>query len=1084
MKRIEYNVLKMMVLGIGLSFAVQVDASSVPSKRIKLVSGFIKEKGVAGLRRQLAVWNESGYTIDVDQNALNTLAHVFHISPDEASVYIADLNAHLSSGKGGSSGGASIGANGGTGFGSGSGPGSGGQGYGPGGTENGVAGKENGQAGGMIPGFSEGGIGEKGNGPGESNQPPFIPIKNDDEESVPPAPPMPGEKEKPTEKKVEQKKEKRAFEYTLPLVSGDVSLSEKEKVASDALFLAVLNRVMQTAYGDKQTKISDIVIDERGAATGPFDALATAIKVPSDREKMKVVMPLNGFEAYYLYLKDRFIALAGYQETYKKRKELRDLLGSEAGDGSLKKFITEKIQYVDLDSLYAALTKKSDLLNAWIQLFEPCFFDHDLVKDTQVRRTLETILINSIVARRSPEAIARARQITSDELSETLILDLLTEVTKEMPAQTQDVAQGEQHSEHEEGPNSLTDPIKKEKTKSLLNAFFSKAKPSAQSSTKEKTIFSLTKDYVFVLYDRLNRLRVNPRFCKEFDILGLTAAQQYQAAAAKGGVNGRLAIPLLLWLGFLETTKTARDCRDIALKQLFFDKEDLEGVLKDPRVVSAFTALFDFHMQEQKKNRKKINVGEFLNKEFPAQKDIRGLRSVLNRLESIVGSSATLTGLKGLCDSINIQKDTFLSMLNRIIDEQKGTPVHTDTVGAVAKIIEDYNKANEKKSAIIGIITQAKKEYQRTKKPVTKILYDGLMAANKKLNVMPAFKMQDMFFGLSRMPDTFYSLFSSSSFIGSGTELAKIVTKQEFRNYMVAYGLLLDVFKQAYRDSALLRNALEAMNQGVVKASERYPDAIATSNEMKALINTGLYKGTLQSLITALDRKDVQGMNEALTTFVTADPINPLGNTKQRAEFNTLLEDMKSSLAQQSLQKMITSIEVLNSGSGECPESAPDCLIPGISLNEKDVKRHNALFYQGLQNVLTPIVALLKPQGKAITPKQFKELDIEALKTAFTVLVEKTKNLVATPFFTSYWKQKTVPGQLNSEQQEMVKKVQAYADSFVESVMNLQKAVSVTQSPSSNGAGAPVSPGGIPPAPPMPGGEQGGIPLPPPPPGF
>lgn len=857
---------------------------------------------------------------------------------------------------------------------------------------------------------------------------------------------------------------------------------------------------MQTAYDVQQTKIIDIVIDEKAIASDPQELLVPTIPVEKTVMRMKNPPLNNGFEAYYYYLKDRLIALVGYKQEFKARNELRQILGSEEGDGTLKKFFDEKISSQKNTNFYAELiTQNSNLLTSWITLWSPCFYNQTTITLDKTKRILETILINAIVAYRASSTITRPSQILSDGLVEKSILEFLSVIAKEAPqtiTQAPPEAESKENAETENEKESESIIQKKKETEQKLNKFLlSKTKPPSTQAIQETENYSLpsfSKDYALHLYDLLNRLRVNQEFCREFDIIGFNANKNFKAITGKpgGGVAGRTAIPLLIWLGVLETTKRSSDFRDIATAQLVFDKSDLEPELK--ALKKLLDALFDFHMKELKRNKKKIDIGELFNREILELKDIKALLALCKRVASIIEPSTILTRLQDSLGQPTLNSDTILALLNELIEKEKGQKLENNTAGTIRKFVEAYNKINAKKILIIEILQKAKTAYEKTKKFVTDDLYKGIAAL--KPQPISTYKLKDEFYGISRMPDTLYALFANKALLGSGTELSKIIPKTEFRRYVLPYGLLLNVIKESYNDTVVLRNALEAMNAGAVKATERYPDAIGGSSEVKTLINTGLYKGTLRDLIAALEAKDIESLRNSIITYLNQDRINPLADNQKKIDINKLLTEMSGALAQQFVAEVVTSIEVLNSGSGVCPETSPNCLIPGLSLDERDkkIKTRNALLYKGLEGQFKSVLTMLKPGGSTINAEQLKNLSLEKLKTEFTKVTTHVTNVIKTPFYNQLWINK------EADQKDIIQKIEAFEASFIATITNLQKNSGTSVQPSGTTGGIPTPPSGffppppppppgeetqfIPPPPPLPGGTEEGAGAPPPPP--
>lgn len=884
------------------------------------------------------------------------------------------------------------------------------------------------------------------------------------------------------------------FEYTLE-IEPLAQLTQEEKVKSDEVLLYCIMRLMQNSYNAEQTKFEDIWIDDKGVASDSFLLVDANTAKTLGTEPMKVIKPINGFELLWLVIKDRLIGIVGILEQYKKRAALRDLLGTEESDGSLKKFIDKELHSSSLNILYEKLNSpKQELLRAWIGLFEPCFFDKNIFDNVKIRRALETILINIIASRRNAIE-GRSYQITSDDAIKKILINMMAPL---LPLfEKQGMANEEPLASNEDEASSIVE--NKEKTKEVLEKFLgSKSKKNAVTPLgqikKHQRGAGLDKDYVLELYDQLNRLRVFEQFQKMFSIAGLDALKKYKVA--KSGIDQRILYPLLLWLFNDAAAKSMQTFRDIIKKQALFDAEDdeIKTIFENKDL---WDAIFDYHVKENKKNRKKVDLSAWLNNECKAAKDISSITKIVSRLKGIVDEQLLLkvVTLEKMFKEFVINGDAVLSLLQQIIkaDNESGS-LDGSVEEHIKKLIIAYNKVNEKKSIIIEFLKKLKQEYAITKKAVSSTIFD--FVANLKdpsknnAKVIAPFKLNELFYGIKRMPSNIYNLFSGKDFLGKSTLFTDIIPVDEFNNYMVPYGLLLAVIIESHNNVTQLSNALHAMNNGMVKAQEIYPESIK-STDNKALISKGLFKGIFNELIAALNQRDLKRVRSEIEKFVTQDPINPTKNSKFKEEFDRLLNNLIADLAQQFMVSYAIIAKVLNDGSAQCPENFEDCLITELPLKGISSKERvrNARIYQSFKGLLSEIVNLLNPNNKPLDAMGFQNLNIESIKTLFAQFLEKAKSVLEDKKFDSAW----ISNDKQAERENILIAIQSYCDGLINGIAGLK-----AQSGSSGNQAGIIPPPplpaqgedtnfGPPPPPPLPGqdGGDGFIPPPPPPPpGF
>jgi hypothetical protein len=870
------------------------------------------------------------------------------------------------------------------------------------------------------------------------------------------------------EEKAPEKELLRPFEYTLDVIALE-KVTPEEKNGSDELLLESLMKLMQFSYSDDQTSVKNFWIDENGISTEvPLVVTAqTAAKLKT--EPMNVVKPTDGFELVWFVLKDRLIGAVGLNDLFKKRAALRTLLGSEEAHGALKKFIDKELKSVALDALYEKLNdKKEAFLNKWIALFKPCFFDVTLLEKSKIRCMFETILINIVVARRVA-LTGTSYAITSNHVVKKLLNDFVRPLVL--------LFKKEELKEDEDSAGAVKSGLMNEQQ--LLEQ-----KQKKEEEQKRIKSISVGKDYVPELYDRFNRLRIYNDFQKMFEIAGCGAIASYNSQ--KSDIGKRTFYPLLLWLFNDNKIQSSKDFRDIVKKQALFELQtedpEIKTILEN---ADLWNAVFDYHMQETKKNRKKEDISVWINKECGSLNKVAELLRVIKRMKNVLSENKdsinSLNALEEELKKITISKDAILSSLKKVMSAENSLGVLDRSVESrIGKIIDTYNKENEKKSIVITFLHDLKRKYTQTKTPVTDMIFAFFTNTLKDPSIK-SFQLPQIFYGLNRMPSDIISRLAKV--LGKKTDFTQIISADDFNNYMQPYGLLLSVIREGQNKFIELSNALHAMNGGVIKQQALYPESLKTT-ENKTLVDKGIYKGKLKGLIDALDQKKLQKVRTEIEGYVNADSINPTRNYATNLEFNQLLNSFVANLAQQFMTSYGIFAKVLNDGSATCPEGFNDCLIPALPLSGKESLR-NARIYQSFKGQLTQIVAVLNPNNKPIDSVGLKNLNIEVLKSLFDQFLEKVKKTFEDKNFEKYW----ISSNKQSERVEVLGVIKDYCDGLINNIADLKLQVGSSAQPLPLTTGESTNQGGIipPPPPPFPGQEVNGgsvPPPPPPPPGF
>lgn len=904
-----------------------------------------------------------------------------------------------------------------------------------------------------------------------------------DESTNEPLPELLEDKDEVEEKPQEEKVVLKPFEYTLEPLDTINNLSPIEKVKSDELLMSILLRLMQVSFGAGHISLKSSWINQEGRVeeipNGYF-----AMKPAPGMQMMNMPKPSNGFEAQYLMIKEQLIAFVGLIDDFKKRKELRELLGSEESDGTLKIFIDSYVKNATFDTLYQQLIDKNqDLLKRWIKIFEPCFFDISLVKNIYNQRIIETVLINIIVGRKKSN-YGRSFEIASDHEVKTELLSLLNQLLLFIP---QSSAPEDDSETYEQEEQSILK--NKEDTKKLLDKFLSKKTGSYDQTVKTDTvstqelkkrdIISLDKDYVLELYDQFNRLRANSHFEKMFAIIGQEAINRYDKDQSPLKNN---FYPLLLWLFDREKIKVAAIFREMVKNQLFFNTEDpdIQTMFSD---MKPWNMLFDFHNVESKKYKKKIDVVGYINTELKLQKSIQTTRAIMQRLRSVVveQSLEKVKALQELLQSFDIKTDAVIDLLEDIIRNENAQSKLDGVIRMnLKKLINEYNAGNEKRVAIIEYLKNMKKLYENIKKPITKELYDTFERDNKKFKYISAFQVKPLFYDLYRMPATLYQQFVKIA--GKKQLVSDIISEDDFYNYVVPYGMVLKVLQESQSNITMLRNSLNAMNSGVIKSQELYADTISKNNEHKTIIQKGVYKGKLQGLIDAIVQGDPVKVRQEIDAFVMSDAINPAADSKYKELINTFV----SNLSIQNMMHYSVMMKVLNEGSAQCPDNSSTCLIgalpiEGGNISQKE-KVRNAHIYQKLAGLLTSLSTMFNPGNQPLSIEGLKNFDTNGMQQAIKDALEKIKTALEDKSLDNYWVDQKGK---ESERLQVLRSIENHFNEVMAVVMQLKSSVGMPVSSVLIPPHITQESGSFPPPPPpnpIDIEDEGVIPPPPPPP--
>lgn len=722
------------------------------------------------------------------------------------------------------------------------------------------------------------------------------------------------------------------------------------------------------------------------------------------------------FKAYLFYIKEMLIAKLGSNEKFKPRVQLYALIGEDDTPGDLFASIEKSLTYKSNEPLSAFLDRVrtehffTDAVRQFIALFASCVFDQN--KFTELFDSDGKLFVaNIVVTQRSVVSSPNLIQIIE---SQSTVLELFEQWIDQV------------------------------RTAYQVDATFSNV----------SEVLAL----MYAFRDAINLLRLNPQFLKFQPLLGKEMIEA--AKKLNNPVAQMQAIPLLdtlfsFEIPFFGAKPNIQSFFDSCKSQLFFTKEtNLEYIItKDDTPI--LQILFSTYGKLLTTKRLAIiDPYELINSRLQQAKTIKDVSTAITALKGAVDQPSRI---KRIFDEL--QRVDFEPNSDAIVEELQVIVGVKDLrfEKNLRKVLEKYRADKQNAKKALTILTEAKKLYQKTNKPVGQFI-----VAEFTKNIANKREFSD----IERTALSFKKIFETV--LGADT-VKKVVTVEELYKWIEPYGLLMSILKkfpdeakplESEKQLQLLLDSLEALNTGTVPVREY----VSPINPNSGIIKSGAYKGNLTEVIASILQYDFKAMKEQVAQLVAQAGVG----AEKTTEFNTIVDNAVQFLIMIVFDQIVKQLIELNKATGSI-------LIDGMPLFQGSLaeQKENLQAYRILEKAFIPLLEYLYPKDILADPGK---LDAEKVQN----IINKIKSSV----LLEVEKMSLGKERLKKVLNEYFSKLADNLKSIIESKKPTTDEVVVidTGTPSFSGVPLPPSSG-----PPPPGGFRSGPPPPPtggpPPPG-
>lgn len=720
-------------------------------------------------------------------------------------------------------------------------------------------------------------------------------------------------------------------------------------------------------------------------------ALSPAIKQESDSLLIDAIKEMALVAVSPKYVKEMSAILEGVLKSaaFKPKKALKDLI---APAGALAQYLTTIKDMQASGDLHEDLDPKrqSTAARNMAALFAPVMFDQSLLSSPDVLRDFAIIVMNCAVSQRTvTNNPGEGARILSDIQAATIIGEFLESV----------------------------------KADAGFKKFVQDTAAAKASKDKQPIVVVLTQDYIPGFAKELERLLVHQKFLKFADDKGML-----------GGKKTILAPDGLLAL--LSATDpsifNARRFRGAMAEQLYYDPSKLDDIVKEDGGDELKAALAD-HSRRLKEV--KITVIQLLNKELANVKTVWDIKNkiILARSRAITTEKEQQL-IAGILAALEAPKPDATLIGKNL----QSLGVAFEFVSKVKKIITDEMKKLE----ILGKVKAILEKAASQSKPVDAFLVQELKS------LLNAYQFSQLA-GTFRTVNSAYSVLIS--LIGKAA-LAKIVTLNDFYNWLYEYGVLTQLFKSLPAEAKgmtaqqvldRLVASLISMNTGEIKSNQTYYSTIKTVDNQQ-IITANKYKGKLTDSINAINNFDFEQLRNLVTQFVAQAHIG----IETNPEFVQMMDETIQFLVKTAIDELIRQLQLLSMGEGSYQ-------VEGLLLTGKDAGR-NALAYHEWKNLFKSLEDKIRA-GKA-------QLDIQAFKDDIALIAVKAAERLNAS------KEKDLKKLDADQKKAMINSLQTYLMGIATKLERLKK-LSTTPSAQSNTSSfsgipqAPLAPGEVPGAP-------------------
>lgn len=565
----------------------------------------------------------------------------------------------------------------------------------------------------------------------------------------------------------------------------------------------------------------------------------------------------NKDRSYTLYIKDKFYELVRANETFINRSAFDTLFANDKDDESFVAFANKKLAFTKSDTaLYDNISSpNSTLLSEFATKIKNALFFQTMqmnaLQDLYLQRYINTILVNLIVAQRP--------KVTPDPSNrESKVSDIGTPISR-----------------------ITSDGLVEE----ILNDII---------AVVEKEGNTLSKDYVYELYDRLNYLRAHRDFLR-YDTL-ISNTWRKIAREATDPILKAKYYPLLETVLLSSPQNPDKNLRALTrdsffnklLGQMIFNLDDFNSLLKPKSTL--FNAIIDDHTTRLTTLlRTAVPISSLITSSIGKAKTIKDLQdlgaalsariSEIDKKDKVTEITSTLTNLPA--ESVTTITKAFNEILSpEALDETSQASIKTILEAELTK----NAMVIAAKAAANAIVTA----YRSANKAVDDEFYSQVNS-NKLIDKSD---LDRIYNANDRMASDLWSIFTQIKGFGAN-ELNKIISKNTQYKALSSYGLLVKILRDVSnlpksKDNpafTVLINSLKALNDATLQKTTFYVDSVKESQE---LITEGLFKGKLSEVISKLEKYDIEGFIAGITQYINEQNPNAL---KLDKPVKTITED-------------------------------------------------------------------------------------------------------------------------------------------------------------------------------------------------
>jgi hypothetical protein len=712
----------------------------------------------------------------------------------------------------------------------------------------------------------------------------------------------------------------------------------------------------------------------------------------------------NAYEAYHYLIFELLTVQVGQNEAFKKRTELQALLDPE---GSLQEFMKDVIQKPEpqnldqfLLTLYEQFKKygnKNDRYQTFFALLSSCLFDTKTFSETSTENNA-SILINSVVSQRpvvtDPTPVARVK-------SDDAVFVFIQEFMQQLQAE------------------------------------------------KVMEVGKLSHDYVYLLRDGINILRLNPEFVNFYKIgAGTNSNAVEERNVLSFGQMVRVPV-----LELLSTDQAYALNANVILgairEQILFNRDALDDYVKASSL--EFRTALDDHRVRIAHAKGAFDIFEFLSSRLAQPKSIQDLRSALQELKRSVGGRAEIGVLEAELDSFDLDIDRVFENLY-VLAQRNVLPFEH----ALRTVLDAYKEEKRIAFTASQVLQDARKKYNQDKAPVGKFIVEELQQRIPNLPAKDARKLT----ALMRTPKTVRDVFVS--LIGNAAAVEKIAKMVDFYAWIEPYGFLLQLIHDLPKESASLEvpmpfeklrlflNSIEALNSATMPLSPS--NSMSAINKEPDLVKSDLYKEKLTTLNTLLHAYNVHGVLDEVEQLV----VRAGTGVERTAEYQKLKKEFHAFLVKLFFDQILHELTALQEGQGRFT-------LPHMLLENRDraLNTRNNAIYNAMENMFGELIVLM---GRS--PQDFARTDEQKLDAVIGAIEEQIKNVLNAAHVDV--QERIAPGRNETVHGTIAAYFKTLA-TRLKHIKNAAQAMSVSpvaSVPSAPGVGAPVPP--PPPPPPMP----------------